>query len=139
MSKQPKFEYQQLKAGDELSPTRHKLDASIVSTYLQAVEESSRLYQTGELVPPMAVAAYAMAALFEAISLPPGAIHVSQELEFIDKVNVGDTITCSAKVIRKQDRGRLHLMTVGLDIYNQNRKKVLVGKTSFVLPEPESK
>ncbi len=137
MSKQQRAEYRQLEAGYEFSPTSHKLDASIVSTYLQAVEESSSRYQTGEPVPPMAVAAYAMTALSHSLSLPPGTIHVSQELEFVGNVNVGDTITCNAKVIRKQDRGRLHLMTIGLDVYKQNQKKVLAGKTSFVLPEQE--
>ena len=76
-----------------------------------------------------------MAALSQAISLPPGTIHVNQELEFMDTVSVRDTITCQARVSRKQSRGRLHLMTVELDVFNQNRKKVLAGKVGFVLPE----
>ena len=135
MLKEPKIEYSQLEVGYEFSPSNYKLDSSIVATYLKAVEDTSRLYQDTKLVPPMAVAAYAMAALSEGISLPPGSIHASQELEFLDIVNVEDTIICNAKVIRKQDRGRLHLMTVVLNVFNQNQKKVLMGKTSFVLPE----
>ena len=135
MSKQPKIEFNQLEAGYQFRSVSYEMDFSMVSTYLKAVEETSRLYQTTELVPPMAVAARAMAALSEGISLPSGIIHVSQELEFIDTVCVGDTIICNAKVLRKHERGGLHLMTVGLDVFNQNQKKVLVGKTSFVLPE----
>ena len=137
MSKQPKLEYSQIEVGYEFRHTRYKLETSMVSTYLKAVEETSRLYQTTELVPPMAVAAYAMTALAEAISLPPGTIHVSQEVEFLDTVYVGDTIICNAKVIRKQERGRLNLMIVGLDVFNQNQKKVLAGKTGFVLPQSD--
>jgi len=135
MAKQPKLEYHQMEVGYEFPPASYKLDASMVSTYLKAVEETSRLYQDTELVPPMAIAAYAMAALSQGISLPPGTIHVNQELEFLDTVSVRDTITCQAKVSRKQNRGRLHLMTIDLDVFNQNQKKVLAGKVGFVLPE----
>jgi len=136
MTKQPKLEYSQIEVGYEFPPASYKLDPSMVSAYLKAVEETSRLYHDTGLVPPMAIAAYAMAALSESISLPPGAIHVTQELEFIDTVSAGDTITCHARVSRKQNRGRLHLMTVDLDVFNQNQKAVLAGKVGFVLPEP---
>lgn len=139
MPKQQKIEYYQLEAGYEFSPARYKLDSSMVSTYLKAVEATSSLYQGTELVPPMAIAAYAMAALSEAISMPPGIIHVSQELEFIDTVSIRDTITCHAKVSRKRDRGTLHLLTIDLNVFNQNQEAVLAGKTSFVLPTQDNR
>ncbi|MFC1966446.1 MaoC family dehydratase [Chloroflexota bacterium] len=139
MSKPQKIEYQQIEVGHEFHPISYPFDTSMVATYLRAVGETSNLYQNTELIPPMAIAAHAMASLSDGIFLPPGTIHVSQELEFIDTVNVGDTITCHAKVVRKQDRGRLHLMTVGLNVFNQNQKKVLAGKTSFVLPESDDR
>lgn len=135
MTKQQKLEYYRIEVGYEFPPTSYKLDSSMVSTYLEAVEETSRLFQGAELVPPMAIAAYAMAALSEGISLPPGAIHITQEIEFMDAVRVRDTITCHAKVSRKQNRGKLHLMTIGLNVFNQNQKAVLAGKVGFVLPE----
>ena len=135
MTKQQKLEYHQIEVGHEFPPTSYKLDSSMVSTYLKAVEETSRLFQDTELVPPMAIAAYAMAALSEGISLPPGAIHITQEIEFMDAVSVRDTITCHARVSRKQNRGKLHLMTIDLDVFNQNQKAVLAGKVGFVLPE----
>ena len=135
MSEQSKIEFQQLKAGYQFPPTSYEMDSAMVAAYLKAVEETSALYQAAGLVPPTAVAAYAMSSLSNSISLPPGTIHVSQELEFIDTVGVGDTILCKAKVVKKQDRGGLHLMTVGLEVFSQDQKKVLAGKTGFVLPE----
>ncbi len=126
-----------IEAGYEFPPASYKLDYSMVSAYLRAVGETNSLYQVTGLVPPMAVAAYAMTALSHSLSLPPGTIHVSQELEFMGTVSVGDTIVCNARVIRKQERGRLRLMTVGLDVLNQDGRKVLSGKTGFVLPEPD--
>lgn len=134
MSEPEKLEYHQLEVGYEFRPAQYKLDKPIVDIFLKAVEETSSLYQTTELVPPMAVAARAMATLADSISLPPGSIHVSQELEFVDTVNCGETINCKAKVLRKQERGGLRLMVVGLDVFKQNQKRVLSGKTSFVLP-----
>ncbi len=129
-----KIDYQQIEAGYEFRPLSYQLDTSMVANYLRAVGETSDLYQTTDLVPPTAVAAYAMAALFDSILLPPGTIHVSQELDFTGAVNAGDTISCQAKVLRKQDRGGLHLMTISLNVFNQNQKKVMAGKTSLVLP-----
>ncbi len=137
MPKQPKIEYSQLKVGDEFPPSTYKLDSSMVAAYLKAVEETSHLYQDTGLVPPMAIAAYAMATLSESICLPPGAIHVSQELEFVGTVSIKDTITSYAKVSRKQTRGKFHFLTIDLNAYNQRQKAVLAGKTSFILPEPD--
>ena len=134
MPKEQKVKYKQLEAGYEFPPSSYKLDSSMVAMYLKAVEDTSSLYQDTELVPPMAVAAYAMAALSESISLPSGTIHVSQELEFIDTVSIKDTITSYAKVSRKQSRSKFHLLIVELNVFNQRQKAVLAGKTSFILP-----
>ncbi|MFQ5996857.1 MAG: MaoC family dehydratase [Dehalococcoidales bacterium] len=135
MSEHKKVDCSQLELGDEFPPSSRQIDSATVNTYLKAVEETSHLYQDSELVPPMAVAAYAMATLSENIAFPAGAIHVSQELEFIDIVSTGDTITSYAKVTRKQDRGKLHLLTIDLNVFNQSQKEVLAGKMSVILPE----
>ena len=135
MPKEQKIEYSQLEAGYEFPPSSYKLDNSIVATYLKAVEDMSSLYQDAGLIPPMAIAAYAMAALSESMCLPPGAIHVSQEFEFINTANINDTVVSCARVRRKQRRGKFHLLVIDLNVSNQKQKAVLAGKTSFILPE----
>ena len=135
MPERQKIEYEHIETGYEFHPVSYQLDAGMIAAYLQAVGDTSPLYQDSELVPPMAVAALAMAALLESISLPGGTIHVSQEIEFIDPVSVKDTITCRARVSRKHERGKLHLMTIELNVFNQTQEAVLSGKTSFVLPQ----
>jgi len=137
MPEKQRVDYSQLEVGYQFPPSSYKLDAPMVSTYLKAVEDTSRLYQDTKLVPPMAIAAYAMAALSKSICLPPGAIHVSQELEFIDTVSVNDSLISYARVSRKHSRGKFHLLAIDLNVFNQNQKAVLVGKTSFILPEPD--
>ena len=135
MPEKQKVEYSQLEAGFEFPPSSYKLDSTMVATYLKAVEETSELYQDTSLVPPMAIAAHAMAALSEGICLPPGTIHVSQEFEFLDTASIDDTFTSYARVGKKQSRGKFNLLVVDLSVGNQDMKKVLTGKTSFILPE----
>jgi len=135
MSERQKIEYSQLETGYEFPPSSYKLDSSVLATYLKSIEETSSLYLDTGLVPPMAIAAYAMAALSEDICLPPGTIHVSQEFEFLDTASINDTFTSYARVSKKQSRGKFHLLVVGLNVINQYQKTVLAGKTSFILPE----
>ncbi|MBU2534655.1 MAG: MaoC family dehydratase N-terminal domain-containing protein [Chloroflexota bacterium] len=134
MAEHEKIEYQDLKAGQEFPSAAFQVDTATVADYLKAVEEDNVIYRNTGLVPPMALAALALKALINTISMPPGTIHVSQEFEFIAAVNTRDTLTSQAKVSRVQERGKLHLMTVDISVVNQEQKPVLAGKTSFVLP-----
>jgi len=128
------IEFHDLNVGHWFPPARYQLDSGMVAAYLEAVEETSVLYRESDLVPPMAVAALAMAALSESLAFPSGAIHVSQELEFMDVVTTGDSLTSHASVSRKQERGKLHMLTIDFNVVNQAEKPVLSGKTSFILP-----
>jgi acyl dehydratase len=138
MTEKEKAGYYQITVGYEFPPQSYTLDSSIVSTYLEAVKESNDLYRIEGLVPPLAVTAYAMAALSAGISLPSGTVHVSQELEFTGLVHAGDTITCYSKVSRRQDRGGLHIMATDITVVNQKQEKVLSGRVGFILPEPNA-
>ncbi|MFC1953710.1 MaoC family dehydratase N-terminal domain-containing protein [Chloroflexota bacterium] len=128
------IDYSQIEAGYEFPPGDYKVDSSTASVFLEAVEYTGPLYQDTGLVPPMAVAASALATLSRTISLPPGSIHVSQELEFVTIVNVNDSLTSYTRVNRVQQRGKIHLLTVDFDVRNQYQKTVLTAKTSFILP-----
>jgi len=136
ITKGQKLEFDRLEAGYEFPPATFRLDAAAVERYLKAVDDGGELY-VGGLVPPMAGAANAMAALSESITLPPGSIHVSQELEFVNAAGTGDTLTSYARLARKRDRGRLRIVTIEFDVYNQEKKLIISGKTSFTLPQTE--
>jgi hypothetical protein len=127
--------FNQLFEGYEFPSKSYTFDSTEVSIYLKATRESNELYHGTGLVPPMLVAAYSMAALSKSILMPPGTIHVTQQLDFLGPVHVGDTITCSSKVTRKQDRGGLHIMNTDICIANQKSVKVLTGRIGFILPE----
>lgn len=135
MAEPQKIEYSQLEAGYRFSPARYVLDPDTVALYMQAVEEDSPLYRGTGTVPPMAVAANAIAALSRDITLPGGAVHVSEELEFCEVARIDDTITCHSHISKKQVRGKLHILTVDFEMSNQHGKVVATGKTSFILPQ----
>ena len=135
MSKQHKIDYSQLEAGYKFPPVTFKVDPATASIYLTAAREASPLYQGTGLVPPMAVAASAMAAWSENVSFPSGAIHVSQDFDFLDTVTTKDALTSHARVSKKEERTRFKVFTINFEVFNQKQKPVLAGNTTFLVPE----
>ena len=135
MAEHKMVEFHQLEAGYEFSPSSYQLQPSMVNAYLEAVEETGAMYHDTGLAPPLVAAALAMTALSDNLSFPAGAIHISQEFEFMDTVNANDILTSYTSVTRKQDRGKLHILTITFNVFNQQPKEVLSGKTTFLLPE----
>ncbi len=131
---QRRIEYVKLVTGYEFAPTSFKLDTKTVKAYLKAVEDNNPLYEEKSIVPPMAATALAMAAMSAGLALPPGAIHVSQEIEFLNTINIDETLTSYAKVNRKSERGKFHMLTIGINLLNQKKVVVISGETSFILP-----
>jgi acyl dehydratase len=129
-----RIEYSELATGYEFAPKQFKLDKETVTAYLKAVEADSHIYEEREILPPMAIAAFAMTALSEGIALPWGAIHVSQELQFLDTVNIEETLTSQARISRKLERGKFHMLTISIRVQNEQKIPVLAGETGFILP-----
>jgi len=122
--------YEELIPGYEFPPTSYELSASLVSKYLQAVNGAGDGF-----VPPLAITACVIAAMADSFSLPPGtvAIHASQELEFFKLVPIGSTIECHTRVAQKITRGKVSMLILELDIFDQGKAKVQSGKTTIAL------
>ncbi len=135
MPENRKIDIREAATGYQFPPVSYRIDSARVADYLGAVDEDNALYQDTGLVPPMAVAALALAALSQGMTMPPGAIHVSQEVEFLAAVSTADTVTSRATVARSQNRGKFHMVTVALSVVNQGKKEVMAARTSFILPE----
>ena len=123
--------YEELIPGYEFPPANYKLSASLVSKYLKAVDSSGDGF-----VPPLAITACAIAAMAGSFSLPPGAIaiHASQELEFFKLVPIGATIECHTRVARKITRGKMSMLILELDVFDQSKARVQSGKATVALP-----
>jgi acyl dehydratase len=129
-----KVDYANLTPGYEFAPASFTLDGERVRAYLKAVQDSTGIYETDNTVPPMAIGALAMTAMAEGLLLPPGAIHVSQELKFMETVRQGETLTSYARVSRKVERGKFRMLAISINVLNQKKTPVLTGETSFILP-----
>jgi hypothetical protein len=129
-----KIDLEKLITGFGFPPATFKLDTGKISAYVRAVEDITRIYEDSNSVPPMAVAALAMAAMGRQMELPPGSIHVSQEFEFTNVVKLGETLTSYATVKRNLARGKLHMLTIGVNVVNREKNTVVSGETGFILP-----
>ena len=64
-----------------------------------------------------------------------GALWYAQDIEFLQPVRAGDSITVKAEVVKKIERMRA--IELSTDIYNQNYQKVASGKAKVKLIEQE--
>lgn len=129
-----KLEYGQLEVGQEFPAVSFSLDSDSVTSYLKATGETDSLYEGTGIVPPMAVAAWALISLLEHVVLPEGTIHLSQELQCLSMATEGDTLNCRARVSRKQERGRLRLLDIEFDVVDKEGTPLISGKSSFNFP-----
>jgi acyl dehydratase len=129
----PAISIDQLTVGYEFPSTNYELSQAVVGKYLEAVGGQQRFLTEGT-VPPLAMGAYAMTALSQSFSVPKGAIHAAQELEFLKSVSIGTTISCSGKVVQKVQRGPLYLLVLEINALNQDKEKVLSGKATVAVP-----
>ncbi len=127
-----------LEKGHQFSATTFVLDEEAVARYLEAVEDEAlpRLAQAeGKAwVPPMAVAALALRSLMEEMVLPAGAIHGSQELEFVRAVEAGERITCRAWLSHRSQRGGYWVLAIGMEGADESGQAVLTGRLTVMVP-----
>lgn len=124
-----------LKAGTALPSTRFTLTAEMVSAYRNAVEDEAPLYgEEPSLVPPTAQAALAVKHLLEALSLPPGTVHIGQELTFHRAAQVGQELLCQAHIDQSGERRGWHFVTVGFQIADLEDQTTVSGRSNLLIP-----
>ena len=121
--------YDDLTPGHEFPPVEYVLDEASVSAYVEAVGAAARLH-----VPPLAVAARAIASLGDLMEMPAGTIHASQDFDFSALVPVGARVICVAKVLRKLSRGPMRMLTLEMVVSDTNGSVVQRGRSTVVLP-----
>ena len=108
-----------------------------VQQYLAAVGSESPLYHgDGNVAPPLAIAAWVLAGLIEAIGLPPGSVHATQEFAFKDIAPVDSTLTSTAEVVQATSRAGMDVIVVEITALHQDRP-VLSGRSMLMMPGSE--
>jgi 3-hydroxybutyryl-CoA dehydratase len=64
----------------------------------------------------------------------PGSIYLSQQIEFLAPVYIGDTITATVEVTAWQPDKRI--LTLKTDCYNQDERQVVTGKAVLLVDRP---
>ena len=125
-----------LAKGHELPASTFELSAEWVGEYVAAVEDEAIGPVGPELVPPMAVAALAVRALLERAALPPGAVHIGQEMTFLRAARVGEKLSASARIVSSGERQGWLLMGIDLSVKGEGGP-VMEGRATLTMPAAE--
>ena len=113
------------------------LASESVRQYLAAVGSESPLYHgDSTTAPPLAVAAWVLAGLIEAIGLPPGSVHATQEFTFMDTAPLDSTLDAEAEVVQATSRGGMDVIVVEIRAQHEQRS-VLTGRSMLMMPASE--
>ena len=115
-----------------------EITSDAVHEYLSAVGDNLPLYMDSECAPPIMLAARVVALLLERLSLPDGAIHSLQDLETVDALRVGSTVSAVATVEPVRERGGMRFLTVNYAVSEESTGSDLMkGRTTVLLPADE--
>ena len=124
-------------AGQELDELHFNLDASLVRDYLSVVDDRSDLYQGGDLVPPTAVAAVGVRTLLGGLALPPGTVHLGQELATHRAAECGQRVSCRARVAQSRQRREGRFLILEFTVANDQGQPIVEGRTTLMVPGQE--
>jgi len=114
-----------------------QMDAKYVRDYLQAVGDLSPLYPSESLVPPMAIAAFFLKKLLLHLDLPPGIIHIGQELQTSGLFRVADPVQGWAVVGETKVRKGQQFLAIEFGASTQNMISNIKGKTTLLIQREE--
>ena len=119
-----------LPRGYELEPAQFSLSRERVDAYLRAVGDND---DYGDIVPPLAVVALALAELQEQVSLAEGALHTAQEVEHLRPVRVGEPLTMRGRVAQRSKRQGFVISVIELDI-DSGDQSAMRARTTVMAP-----
>jgi hypothetical protein len=114
---------------------RFSVDAARSRAYRDATGDTLALYDSAGVAPPLAVAALALGALLEAVSLPDGTLHASEALSFQAAVPVGAELECRATLTQRSQRAGYIVSVLDSDILLDGRT-ALTARATVLSPAP---
>jgi hypothetical protein len=129
--------YSLLEIGNIISDQKYILTQKEIELYLKSVQDDSdRLFNDSgiELAPPMSIAALSLRGVVNDLQIPGGTLHVGQEMEFKESVEVGEDLRCVASVASNNVRGDWRFLAVDLSVLRSSSDEVMVGKSTIMLP-----
>ena len=127
-----------VQAGHQFPAATYALTPEAVAAYLGAVGNCSALYGGDGPVPPTLLLAWALRSVLEAVELPPGTLHGSQEMEALAAARVGERVTCQGKVANTSPRGGWRFVAIDLSVAGDGGRPLLRGRGTVMFPEGPS-
>jgi len=124
-----------LAEGQKFVAPSWRIEASAVRAYLDAVDDALTIYDELGVAPPLMVAAQAMGIVLERLALPPGAIHMSQELDFPNLARVREEATCSIVLSRVSVRGGMRVLVAEFTVSGEGGRPLVTGKSTVMAPQ----
>lgn len=123
-----------LAAGQRIGPLQLHLTPLLVTNYLSAVGDASAVYRELSLAPPTALAAFALRALLEQTGLPPGTMHLAQELASYRSVALGEVLSCMGRTTQRSQRRDGAFLALEFTLADAQGNTVLEGKATLMTP-----
>lgn len=121
-----------LARGDALPPFALRVSADEVRDYLGATGEPPERWK--DAVPPLALGAFALAALLERIALPAGTLHTGQEFAFLRAVAPGEPLEARAEVVQHAERRGALIAALAVELRGRGGEPVLRGRATVAAP-----
>ena len=121
-------------AGQELEEVHFTLGSSMVRQYTSVIDDRSAIYGQTDLVPMTAVAALGIRTLLEGLGLPPGAVHVAQELESHGAARIEQEVSCRARVAQVNQRRDSRFVALEFTVLDGRGYPILEGRTILLVP-----
>ena len=113
------------------------IDAQRVRDYVAATGDDLELYEEAQVAPSLAVAAFALGALLESVSLPGGSLHASEALSFKAPIPFDAQVECRAVLAQRSVRGGYVVSVLESEIVH-NGSTALTARATVMSPAPPS-
>ncbi len=133
-----------LPVGHRFAPATFSVDEAALDAYLRAVDDAQPHYGPAGprvdgrvIVPPVAVAAFALKRLAGDLALQPGAVHMGQDYEFHSPVYTDQQLVADSRVVTRSRRRGMVILIVEQDV-RRGSDTVLTGRSTLGVPEDAS-
>lgn len=120
--------------GQVLSDEELVISQDEVEDYLGAIRDTTKEYTSHQIVPPLALVAFALAQVMRMLSLPAGTIHTGQEANFSNGIKIGDLVRCKIEVEQNSARNGFRFLKLGLSVFD-GKGDGIRAITSLAIPE----
>lgn len=127
------MKYSELKSGQIISTQQFILDKAFVDDYIKSTSDSADK-SCVDFAPPMSIGALAVRAAITDLKIPGGTLHLTQEVEFFGPFPIGETISCSAKLLQNSLRTGMRVLVIELSVESNVGLRLMSGKSTITVP-----